>query len=219
MEIWQTIIQLILLPTSIVAVLAFVMREFFKSYLSKDIEKYKSQLQSDLESFKIELQSNLETQKAKLKAEYDLRHFEFQTKFSRYHQQRAEVIEKIYELLSNVRWRVENLTLADAVSKINDGEHKDKMNKFYEEWWEDILELKRYYEGKRLYLSEFNCAEIDLLNEWLRKILIDCIGKKSVSSEVYVEIENYIKPTMKYLEDEFRQSLSAENPNNQLEKK
>lgn len=87
-ETWQTIIQLILTPTLIVGVLAFVMRELFKSYLSMDIERYKSKLQSDLESHK-----------ARLKAEHDLKHFEFQTRFSLFHQQRAEIVKELYRLL------------------------------------------------------------------------------------------------------------------------
>ena len=66
----ETTIQLILMPTFIVGVLAFVMRELFKKYLSMDAEKYKTELQSDLESHK-----------ARLKSEHDANQFEFQTKF------------------------------------------------------------------------------------------------------------------------------------------
>jgi hypothetical protein len=71
----ETIIALIFLPSSIVAGLVFILRKFFEQALLRDIERFKVGLQSELEQSKLRLENVLQT-----------KYFEFQTKFSSYHQ-------------------------------------------------------------------------------------------------------------------------------------
>ncbi len=218
MEIWQTIIQLILLPTSIVAVLAFVMREFFKSYLSKDIEKYKSQLQSDLESFKIELQSNLESHKARLKAEFDAKHFEFQTKYSLLHQQRADVIQHIY---AKINWIERELLIIKAKIKYSDNENlSDEVLSRIKILSEKKVELASYFSERRILVDETNCKIID---DIIASIFY-CSNRISTtnpieSEELIKELVDKFPKAKKNLEIKFRQLLSPELLNYQLEEK
>src|SRR5437879_2113717 len=98
MSTLQTVITLIFLPTSIVGGIVFVLRKFFEQGLARDIEKYKARLDADLTQAKLRLENELQT-----------KFFEFQTKFSLYHQKQVDVIETLYEMLSETEWIVARL--------------------------------------------------------------------------------------------------------------
>ncbi|MCD9186825.1 MAG: hypothetical protein LUM44_10350 [Pyrinomonadaceae bacterium] len=65
--------------------------ETYKKDLSKEIEDYKKELNKELEGYKLQIQSDFQT-----------KFYEFQTKYSLLHQQKAEAIKQIYGLLSEV---------------------------------------------------------------------------------------------------------------------
>ncbi len=217
-EFWQTIIQLILTPTLIVGALAFVMRELFKSYLSRDIEKYK-----------IEFQSNLESHKAKLKAEYDVRQFEFQTRFSHYHQQKAQAIQELYILLTEAE---DILQIATSLSKPppqNENENNEeeqllnKMNNKCRDFHlcfvknrifldEPTVELVRHIDdqitvAKNMYLRGVYAKDLSEDKKQERRWKANDIGSQEIPK------------VRKTLETQFRQLLSAEYPNYQIEEK
>src|SRR5260370_17337939 len=84
----MTILQTILAPTFILAGMVFVLRELFRQLLSRDIVKFKAGLQAEFEQSKLRLENEMQA-----------RLFEFQMKFSIYHQKQAEGIETLYEML------------------------------------------------------------------------------------------------------------------------
>src|SRR5260370_25479745 len=108
MNTLETIITLIFLPSSIVGGIVFVLRKFFEQGLARDIEKYKANLQAELEHTKLRLENDLQT-----------KFFEFQTKFSLYHQKQVEVIEELYEMLSETQW-----TVSELVSLVGTGDER-----------------------------------------------------------------------------------------------
>lgn len=217
MEIWQTIIQLILLPTSIVAVLAFVMREIFKSYLSMDIEKYKTELQTDLESHK-----------AKLKAEYDASHYEFQTKFSLFHQRKAEKIEALYVMITQLGKRVEH-----AYYKIE--KRPEETN--------EVIDLYHgyidYYIENQIYFDDDLCEIIEQIRDSISNMtdrylatdlhkkdgannpsmlpIIADAGNKEIDS--HKKFRKEFPELRKKIRDEFKKSLSATKPIHDIDKK
>src|SRR5437879_2831943 len=98
MNTLQTVITLIFLPSSIVGGMVFVLRKFFEQGLARDIAKYEAKLDADLIQAKLRLENELQT-----------KFFEFQTKFSFYHQKQVDVIETLYEMLCETEWTVGRL--------------------------------------------------------------------------------------------------------------
>jgi hypothetical protein len=157
-ETLRTIIELVLLPTSIVAVLAFVMREIFKSFLSMDIEKYKSQLQTDLEE-----------QKARLKAQFDVIQFEFQQRFSSMHTKESEAIVELYSLLAEIystyalimvyfRGGTTAETRAFAVDQ-NIGPNKQPIGDYIDIAERKCEEFDNYFRRKKIFFDEEVCSK------------------------------------------------------------
>ena len=204
MEVWQIVIQLVLLPTSIVAVLAFVIREVFKSYLSMDVERYKTTLQTDLESHK-----------AKLKAEYDLRHFEFQTRFSLLHQKRADAIEKLFALLAKIQNDLRILANWENATQIETKEE------FYAKTVKDLNGLCEYFDEKRIYFDDevkTGTITIVTVTSFLKSGLEPSSSSNpeimtSLQRQARNIIDQHIDPVMNKLEEKFKVLLSAESPN------
>ncbi len=215
-ETWQAIIQLILLPTSIVAVLAFVMRELFRSYLSMDVERYKAELQNDLESHK-----------ARLKSESDARQFEFQTKFSLLHQQRAEIVSELFSMLVKIE------------EKINAYLIKNEPEEDLHILIADFRQFQSYFGRNCIYFDE------DMQNRMdeIEKIVWTIIGNfnatkfivkkydgkptmQPIASEAeikmldeYKKFQKIFPEVKKLLKNDFRQILFVGMPDYQLEKK
>jgi hypothetical protein len=214
-ETWQIIIQLVLLPTSIVGVLAFVMRELFKSYLSMDIERYRSELQSDLESHK-----------AQLKAEFDIKHFEFQTRFSLFHQQRAEIIKELYRLLKeselSISWTA------------NPNQDIDSLTRQKDLAIELLNNVRIYINKNRIFFSENICKELDDVCNAMENCLASFLHSHQqiergnldfgaehplkILSAAIKDLESKVKPLLEKLEKQFREILSAETSSYRLEK-
>lgn len=217
-EIFYAIIQIILTPILIVGVLAFVMREFFKSYLSMDVEKYK-----------IELQSDLESHKAILKAEYDARQFEFQTRFSHYHQQKAQAIQELYILLTETE---DILQIATSLSKPppqNENE-QDEEEQFLNRMANKCRDFHLCFIKNRILLDEVTVEFLQNIdgkitvakNMYLRGVYAEDLSEDEKRERRWKANDigsKEIPEVRKILETKFRQLLSAENPNYQLEKK
>ncbi len=215
-ETWQTIIQLILTPTLIVGVLAFVMRELFKSYLSMDIERYKSELQSDLESHK-----------ARLKAEHDLKHFEFQTRFSLFHQQRAEIVKELYRLLKESELSISWIA--------NPNQDNELLIRGRDLAIESLNKLKLYTNKNRIFFSENICKELDDVCNTMENCLASFLHSHQriekgnldfgeehpmkILSGAMRDLESKVKPILKELERQFREILSVETSSYKLEKR
>ena len=126
LPLWQQLITLILTPTLIIAVIAYVLRGFFQQLLSRDLENQRSNLQKELEGHKQRLQSEFETYKIKIQNEQeqiklhlqnDLQKklHEFQTKFSIYHQKQTEVVSELYSLLVDASDHLHDLIIIGSV--------------------------------------------------------------------------------------------------------
>jgi hypothetical protein len=94
----NTILALILTPTFVVGGIVFILRKFFDQLLSRDLENFKVRLQVEFEHSKLRLENELQA-----------RLFEFQTKFSSYHQKQTDTIEELYEMLSETETIISQL--------------------------------------------------------------------------------------------------------------
>jgi hypothetical protein len=155
MNTLQTVITLIFLPTSIVGGIVFVLRKFFEQGLARDIAKYEATLNADLTQAKLRLEIELQT-----------KFFEFQTKFSFYHQKQVDVIETLYEMLCETEWTVGRLV--HPISP-NDGRSvEDRVN----EADEQSVALARLYGKKRIYLNDDVCEKMDAILKIMRKSVV-----------------------------------------------
>ena len=79
-ELLKDIIALVFTPVVVVGALAYILRNLFSQTLNRDLEHFKAKLQSEREYFTAELQNELKAQ-----------FFEYQTRFSFFHNKTAEV--------------------------------------------------------------------------------------------------------------------------------
>ena len=83
MDLLYQVLILIFTPTSVVAILAFILKKYFENTIAKDLEEYKNQLK--------------------------LRTTEFQIKFSYLHEKKAKVYSTFYSYLVQTIRAVEDL--------------------------------------------------------------------------------------------------------------
>ena len=84
MELVNQLLVLILTPSAVVAVMAYLLRGFFNRALDRDLERYKSELKRQ--------------------------DHEFRTRFSLLHEKRAEVISEFYSRMVKAVGHLKNLT-------------------------------------------------------------------------------------------------------------
>src|SRR5260370_23111942 len=202
MNTLETIITLIFLPSSIVAGIVFVLRKFFEQGLARDIEKYKANLQAELEHTKLRLENDLQT-----------KFFEFQTKFSLYHQKQVEVIEELYEMLSETQWTVSELV--SLVGTCDERPTTERVN----EADERSVALARFYGKKRIYLNEDVCDKMDAILKTMRKSVVTfSVGQMEPRSgatdtrmwaEAWKIMEEEFPPLKEALEHQLRGILSV----------
>jgi len=197
----ETIIALVFTPTAIVGGIVIILRKFFEQALSRDIEKYKINLQIEFEHSKLRLENELQT-----------KFFEYQTKFSSYHQKRAEVIGELYGLLSDVVECVRELIHPVQLGgEETQAEKKqiaaDKYNK-----------LGQYYIRSRIYLDEDICEGMESIFKAMKLALAKFNisqnphgrGDTELWGEAFETMQDEVPPLLKKLERQFRQSLSVE---------
>ena len=200
MSIIETIIVLIFLPSSIVAGIIFVLRKFFEQALTRDIERFKGNLQSELEQTKLQFANELQR-----------KYFEFQTKFSSYHQKQVEVIGELYGMLNETEWSV-----IELVHPMQSGVGRTITEKVHETYGK-CVELSRFFSKHRIYLNEDICQIMDTIITELRKSIIKFdVSHMNVSGnpdldmwlEAWKVMEEELPRLKKALENQFRRNLS-----------
>lgn len=200
MNTLKTIIALIFLPSSILVGIVFLLRKFFEQTLSRDIERFKFNLQSELEQSKLRLENELQT-----------KNFEFQTKFTSYHQKQADVIGELYGMLNETEWEVEEL-----VHPLRPGGESVNGERVHETECK-CIELSRFFSKNRIYLDNDLCEKMDTIIKVLRKAIttfdfshMSLNGKPSL--DIWMEAWNVLvkelPPIKRAIESQFRESLS-----------
>jgi hypothetical protein len=201
MDTLETILVLIFLPSAIVAGIVFVLRKFFEHALSRDVERFKANLQSELEHSKLRLENELQT-----------KYYEFQIKFSSYHQKRAEIIGELYGMLNETEWVV-----VELVHPMQSGGGRPISERVYQAD-SKCVELSRFFSKNRIYLDDDVCQKIETIVAELRKSIVkfnvshaNIQGNPSLDMwlEAWKVMEEELPPLKKALENQFRVSLSA----------
>ncbi|MBV8858194.1 MAG: hypothetical protein JOZ02_14785 [Acidobacteria bacterium] len=202
MSTLETITALIFLPSSIVAGVVFILRKFFEQSLARDLERYGANLKAEFEHSRLRLENDLQT-----------KFFEFQTKFSLYHQKQAEVIEELYVMLCETEWTVSGL-----VSPVQ-GNDKRSVKERVAEADEMFVALARFFGKKRIYLANDVCQKMDTILNAMRKSVVQfSVGQMEPSgtvsdmrmwAEAWKVMDEEFPPLKEALEHQFREILSA----------
>lgn len=202
-ELLKDIIALVFTPVVVVGALAYILRNLFSQALNRDLEQFKARLQSEREHSTAELQKELQAQL-----------FEYQMRFSFFHNKTAEVTGTTYELLAEA---VEVISHAvgdhpgdfgarpPETTSVNQA--RDAHNK-----------LASYYLKHRYILSEGICDKMDEILKAMREVL-----SKSyyVASDQTDENERFwreawqstrleVPRLKKEIEEQFRRSFAIE---------
>ena len=109
MTVLQQIIALVFTPTAIIAVLAFLLRGFFQQLLNRDVKRYELEIEKSLESHKAQLTQEYESSRLRLENELQKQFYQYQTKFSAFHQKQVEVMSELYESMTEAIDKLEYL--------------------------------------------------------------------------------------------------------------
>ena len=202
----MSIIQTILTPTLIFAGIVFVGRELFKQLLSRDIVKFKAKLEAESVQSKLRLENELQA-----------RLFEFQTKFSLYHQKQAEVIGALFEMLSETEMIIYQLV---HPVQFNDGKTQQER---IDEAFNKKADLAQFFERRRIYLDEDICSKMETVVRALQSATVKFhVGKmeprsnpeadRRMLAEAWKVMEEEVPPIKKALEIKFREILSTISP-------
>lgn len=114
---FEEIFKLVFAPAALIAGFVYLFQKLFEKNLSKDIEKYKNQLKTELESAKLKLENELSIQL-----------FQYQTKFSLFHQKQASLTAELYKKLVISSKSISNLVRQYQSSDQNNLNEKKKRN-------------------------------------------------------------------------------------------
>jgi hypothetical protein len=180
-----------------ITAVAFVVKSVINHYLAKDIENYK----------------------IKIKNEFDRIAFEHQIRFSQLHEKRGLIIEEINDLLCEaIR------AAGDFASPVEMEGEKTKQEKS-QIAWNAVMDFYRYFNKKKIFLSEDTCEKIEKLYLEIRNPVHDFSyfvntrhedafiykGKFDAWMRAWDSIDqNEVPAARKALETEFRKLLGSE---------
>jgi len=126
-------------------ILAFLLKSTINHVLTKDIESYK----------------------IKLKADIDRMAFEHQTRFSNLQEKRGVIIEELNDLLC------EAIRAAGDFASPAEFEGEKTKSEKSQIAWKAIMEFYRYFNRKKIFLSEDTCNKIENLYLAIRNPVYD----------------------------------------------
>lgn len=199
----------ILAPSLIVALSAIIVQILLAYWLSRRTADYQKEISEKIEDYKKDINKEL---------------YKFQTRYSLLHQKKAEAIESLFALLVVVQIDMEVLTNWEGA------ERTETIKEFSAKTEKDLVDLCNYFDRKRIYFDDevsTNVRKIIRFTDFLKWGLERDESFGSLHPEITASLESQarnlinqnINPAMKRLENYFKKLLSAEMPNNQLEKK
>jgi len=162
----------------LLAVLGWLARSLIVHLLAKDIETFKANLQlesqrelaqlkssldKDIEAFKTNLQLESQRELTHLKSTLELSAFEHQTRFSRLHEKRAEIIGNLYGKTVDL-----HKSVSDFVSWFPSVDDQTKEKKL-QLLWNTVDIFVEYFEKHAIYFDRDSCESIVRLKEKLSK--------------------------------------------------
>lgn len=221
-EFWLRVLTFVVpsLTTILVASLTFL---WFNARLAKqqlalnkELENHKRELGERLEDYKKGISLELENHKFQLQSNFQKRFYEFQTRYSLFHQKRAEAIEKLFGLLAIVQNDLQNWAYYENL------ERTETIDTFYGKMKNHLDELGEHFDQKRIYFDEDIKKNVLQLVRTTYALLgthdtieqarrTDQLGGQQLKAQAANIIGQHIHPTMRLLEERIRNILSAES--------
>lgn len=185
---WQSIVQTTLSIAVASGVIGFLVKSLIKLYINKDIERFKSQLLQE------------------------------QIRFSKLHEERANVIKDLYGKLRDLELAMNKLVVPLELTG------QPKKEALLPKVTEAGNEFLNYYNKNRIYFSKRMCALIDKINKEFREMYVDwqvyqphTLDAPDVNqddrirrwSEIWKKSEKDIPELREQIEEEFRTLLGV----------
>ncbi len=135
---------------TILALLGYLGREVINIFVGKNLELFKQKLSQDLEIYKQKLNQEIENVKSKL----TMMTTEHQVKFSRLHQERAELIKQLYSAITQYESYL-------SLAIMNSHEFHDQAEAWKGRLAESIPSILTVYNYNKIYFSKTMCGELD----------------------------------------------------------
>ena len=208
MEIWQTILIALGGHAVMWPVLAYPAKLFIEHKLSRDVSRFQS-----------ELKATSDAAIERLKSDLQLHAIEHQVRFSRLHEKRATVIAELNSLIAESMWEAENF-----LSILEFPGEPSKREKYHATMTK-LVELSRYFDKHRIYLSSEVTIPLEALVQKVRTLVIGFgvylhwedwqlqdptrADKNKAWNEGWEAIRNDIPEARRTLENEFRAILNG----------
>lgn len=149
------LLKIVVAPSAIILVIAYLVRKYLDNASARELEVFKSKMSHEFDLLKISFEKNL-----------DKSLFEYQTRYSFYHNKLVEIIATLYGLMNDAK---DSMTRLTATMQMTDGtplkdkkkETADIFNKFGD-----------YYSKNRIFLDQIMCTKIEELLDALHLAFI-----------------------------------------------
>jgi len=186
--------------------LSYLAKSIISQLLTKDIENHKT---------KLKFESDLELEK--FKSELEKTAFEHQTRFSKLHDKRAEIIAELYSRIVDL---YNTVKIFVGMALVDDGEEQKK--KITKELWETVDHYRDYFQKHKIFLEVELCKKIEELDESMSAPVSKLMMHMKMSSqndnysplfeaweEAEEKIESLVSEIKNEIENEFRTLLGV----------
>jgi len=204
--VWKTIV-LAAGASAAVVLVAWLVKTTIAAWVARNTETFKAQLKA-----------NADIEEEKLRSSLQIIATEYQVKFSKLHEARAQMIAEVHKKLTKLQEAAEVFVVASENDPCS--EHKEENARL----WDEIMECFSFIQENRIYLPTAVC---ELLDKHLREIrkalhiagayrgreyLNDRLGQRSSEAftKAYDAFNEDIPEIQNLLEAEFRKLLGVQ---------
>ncbi|MCD9186826.1 MAG: hypothetical protein LUM44_10355 [Pyrinomonadaceae bacterium] len=194
--------------------------------IARKLENHKKEIGKELEDHKKEISKELESYKFQLQAQ----NYEFQTKFSLFHEREAEAVLNLYQLITEIhskfammRTFFRNALLSPLEARSRLALTGKTIAEHFAETEQKCQEFNQNFHKNRILLDEETCEKsLEIIN-----LLVNCMNrfenllKNDSRNTDTLQIESWLENLSnveKLLRTKFRGFLSVENPRRELRK-
>lgn len=230
MEKFGEFVVTLISSSSVVAAVALFSKNIIAYFLSATVEMKRAELAQELELYKqgiqqenSEFQHGLNERIQEHRGKLEILNHEFNIRFSRLHQERADVIKEVYKLL--VKLQSAMFTYTRTMHPVFEDSEKEAAQRL-DNVSESLSEFIKYYSLNKIFLPKLLCGKIDnVVKEYYDKgwdfaWTQRSYKEQSISLDEYKaevekakKISNTIKddmpPLIEELESEFREILGV----------
>lgn len=193
--------------------------------IARKLENHKKEISKELEDYKKEISKEIESYKSQLQVQ----NYEFQTKFSLFHEREAEAVLNLYQLITEIhskfammRTFFRNTLLSPLEAKSRLALTGKTIAEHFAETEQKCQEFDQNFRKNRILLDEETCEKsLEIIN-----LLVNCMNRfedllkdethnRKLQNSDTLQIESWLENLSnveKLLRTKFRGFLSAENP-------